>query len=63
MPWERGLEPLASTEKKSMVTLARSGKGLGGEKWEREGEKVLARSLSPVRKSQGESFPFHISGF
>lgn len=46
-----------------MVTLARSGKGLGGEKWEREGEKVLARSLSPVRKSQGESFPFHISGF
>lgn len=34
----KGLEPLASTEKKSMVTLARSGKGLGGEKWEREGE-------------------------
>lgn len=39
-----------------MVALARSGKGQGGEKKERE--KFLARSLSPDRKSQGGSFPF-----
>lgn len=42
----------------SMVTLARSEKGLGGRKWERKGKKVLARQLSPAKKLQGESFPF-----
>lgn len=45
-----------------MPTLARSGKGLGGEKRE-GGGKVLARPLSPARKLQGESFPFLDSCF
>lgn len=43
-----------------------TGKEWEGAGWREMGEgrgKVLARSLSPVRKSQGESFPFHISGF
>lgn len=47
----------------SMVTLARSRKGLGGEKQERKGKKVLARPLSPARKLQGENFPFLYSCF
>ena len=46
-----------------VVILARSGKGLGGEKQEREWKKVLPRSQSPARKSQGESLPFYILFF
>lgn len=46
-----------------MVTLAKSRKGMGGEKQERKGKKVLARPLSPARKLQGENFPFLYSWF
>lgn len=39
-----------------MVTLARSGKGLGGEKQEKKGENILARPLFPARKLHDECF-------
>ena len=52
----KGLELLASTEKKPWLHWQGVGRGRVGRK--RKGKKFLARSLSPDRKSQGGSFPF-----
>ena len=52
----KGLELLASTEKKAWLHWQGVGRGRVGRK--KKGKKFLARSLSPDRKSQGGSFPF-----